>query len=132
MRFLTYVVLVISINVFAQIDSENKVYEEQPLIQIAIDIMPQIIGGLDSLEMKINYPLNAYRNKIEGKVYILAMIDTLGNPLSAEIIKGIGYGCNEEAIRLIMLAKFTPAIDNGKKIKCQISIPIRFKLPKQE
>ena len=94
--------------------------------------MPEIIGGLDLLQNEIQYPTEALINQIEGKVYILAFIDTLGNPLNAKPIKGIGYGCDEEARRLIMQSKFTPAMTRGKKVNSQVSIPIVFKLPKQE
>ena len=117
---------------FSQTDSIKALFKEEPQLGKFIEIMPEIIGGLDLLQNEIQYPTEALINKIEGKVYILAFIDTLGNPLNAKPIKGIGYGCDEEARRLIMQSKFTPAMTRGKKVNSQVSIPIVFKLPKQE
>ena len=94
--------------------------------------MPEIIGGKDSLQNKIHYPLEAIKNRIEGKVYVLAYIDTMGNPQNITVIKGIGYGCDEEALRIVKNTKFTPAITKGKKIRCSIALPIKFELPKRE
>jgi protein TonB len=95
-----------------------------------IEQMPALIGGLDSLEMRLIYPDLAVKNGIEGKVIAVAQIDTFGNPTNIKIIRGIGYGCDEEAIRVLSNSKFTPAMDRGKKIVIGLSIPIRFKLPK--
>jgi protein TonB len=95
-----------------------------------IEQMPALIGGMDSLEMRLIYPDSALNNGIEGKVIVVAQIDTLGNPTNIKIIRGIGYGCDEEAIRVLSNSKFTPAMDKGNKIVIGLSIPIRFKLPK--
>ena len=62
-----------------------------------VDKTPEIIGGLDSLQSKIIYPQEALKNNIEGKVYILAIIDSTGTLLCSNVIKGLGYGCDEEA-----------------------------------
>ena len=72
-------------------------------------VAPTIVGGLDSLQMLLNWPKQGEQIDFEGKIYILAYLDTLGNLDSASVIKGFGFGFNEEALRLVKLAKFTPA-----------------------
>lgn len=118
--------------VSAQTDSSKKGINNKLIYPVPIEIMPKIIGGMDSLQSKIQYPKEAINSKVEGKVYLKASIDTLGNVSDVEVIRGIGYGCNEEALRVVKNAKFTPAINKGKKVKCTISIPIKFTLSDKE
>jgi TonB family protein len=95
---------------------------------IAVEEMPEIIGGLKSIQEKIHYPEIAKRAGIEGKVYVLAFIDETGNVVNARIIKGIGAGCDEAALDAVKQTKFTPGRQRGKPVKVQVSIPIVFKL----
>ena len=93
--------------------------------------MPEIIGGYDSLLLNLQYPEEAVKNKIEGKVYVSILVDTSGNPLCPKIIgKRLGYGCDKEAVRLVMNARFTPAMSHDKKRIMQMVVPISFKLKK--
>lgn len=86
--------------------------------------MRSLIGGLDSLCKRIQYPSEALANKMEGKVYVLALIDTTGVSECSKIIKGIGYGCDEEALRLVDNAKLIPASHRGKPLKVAVAIPV--------
>ena len=138
MRFLLTLLLVISSSllIFSQNDSSDCSHLYLKLFGnnsqcIWVEKLPEIIGGLDSLQRKLIYPKEALYNNIEGKVYVKALIDTLGNPICTEVVKGIGFGCNEEAIRLIQMARFTPAIQRNKKVTIPIIIPIRFNLPEK-
>lgn len=98
---------------------------------IAFQKMPEIIGGYDSLLLKLQYPEEAVKNKIEGKVYISILVDTSGHPMCPMILgKRLGYGCDEEAVRLVMKTKFTPAISHNRKRIVQMVVPISFKLKK--
>jgi len=93
--------------------------------------MPSIIGGYDSLLLGVKYPKEAFKNKIEGKVSVLIIVDTTGMPMCPKIIgKRLGYGCDQEAIRLVMNAKFSPAMSHDKKKIMQMVVPISFKLKK--
>ena len=62
-----------------------------------VEEMPEPIGGINSIQEKIQYPEIAKRAGIEGKVFILAYIDENGNVAHTKIIKGIGAGCDEMA-----------------------------------
>lgn len=134
MKTLLFILLFTTVS-FSQIDDDiigGPSYESMPIIK----------GGLDSLHLGLIYPEKAKRLGIQGRVYLIVDIDSLGNIDSVSVLKGIGYGCNEEAVRLIKTAIFTPGympkvvgIDSaGKKIirsvpyKCKLTIPIRFKL----
>ena len=105
---------------------EKKV--EEPVYFVAVEEMPEPIGGLKSIQNKITYPDLAKKAGIEGKVFILAYVDENGNVTKAEVIKGIGLGCDEAALDAVRLTKFKPGKQRGKPIKVQITIPISFKL----
>jgi len=92
------------------------------------DVMPELIGGLESIQKRIKYPEEAIKNKIEGTVYVMAYINENGGIDFVEVVKGIGYGCDEEAMKAVAQAKFTPAYSQGKPVKTRVVIPIRFKL----
>lgn len=95
---------------------------------IVADEMPEIIGGIGEIQKNIKYPELAKRAGIEGKVYVLALINEEGNVANARVIKGIGAGCDEAALEAVKEVKFTSARNNGKQVKVQVSIPIVFKL----
>lgn len=81
---------------------------------------------------RLQYPTEAKANSIEGKVYIIITVDTLGLPTNPQIIKSLGFGCDEEAIRLVLTANYIPAMLGGKRIKSRCMLSIIFRLPKEE
>lgn len=100
---------------------------EEPTYFVAVEEMPQPIGGLQAIQQMIEYPEIAKRAGIEGKVFVRAFVDETGAVTSAEIVKGIGGGCDEAAMDAIIKTKFTPGKQRGKPIKVQVTIPIVFK-----
>ncbi len=92
------------------------------------DVMPEVVGGMYSIQEKIVYPELAKRAGIQGKVFVLASIDENGDVKETKIIKGIGGGCDEAAMIAIMHVKFVPGKKEGKPVKVQVTIPIVFKL----
>ncbi len=95
---------------------------------VTADKMPTIIGGIKTIQKNIVYPEIAKRAGIEGKVFIKVFLDEKGNVIRVEVIKGIGAGCDESAVKAVEKAKFTPGIKDGKPVKTQVAIPIMFKL----
>lgn len=95
---------------------------------VAVDMMPEPSGGIEAIQKKIIYPSNARRDKLEGKVIIKAFIDESGSVRRAEVIKGIGGGCDEAAIAAVMSSRFRPGRMNGKVVKVQVTLSLLFKL----
>ncbi len=102
--------------------------EEEPVYFVAVEEMPEPIGGIAAIQQKIVYPEIAKRAGVEGKVYALAFVDENGNVTNAKIIKGIGAGCDEAALDAVKKTKFKPGKQRGKPVKVQVSIPVVFKL----
>lgn len=108
---------------------EDKIIiEEEPVYFVAVEEMPEPIGGIQAIQSKIVYPEIAKRAGVEGRVYILAFVDESGNVTKAEVIKGIGAGCDEAALDAVKKTKFKPGKQRGKSVKVQVSIPVVFKL----
>ena len=106
---------------------EKKV-EEEPTYFVAVEEMPAPIGGIQGIQSKIIYPEIAKRAGVEGKVYVLAFVDETGTVTKAQLIKGIGAGCDEAALDAVLKTKFKPGKQRGKPVKVQVSIPVIFKL----
>jgi protein TonB len=107
---------------------ENLEINEEPTYFVAVEEMPEPVGGLQEIQSRIEYPVIAKRVGIEGKVFVRAFVDEKGTVTSAEVVKGIGGGCDEAALDAILKTTFTPGKQRGKPIKVQVTIPILFKL----
>ncbi|MCB9207463.1 MAG: TonB family protein [Ignavibacteriales bacterium] len=95
-------------------------------ISCEFEICPKPIGGINELLKTLKYPTQAKRNNISGDVEIEAKINDLGFVISAEVVKGIGYGCDEAAKSAIIKTQFEPAMQNGKEVESTIKIVIPF------
>lgn len=107
---------------------EKKVIEEEPTYFVAVEEMPEPIGGIAGIQSKIVYPEIAKRAGVEGRVYVLAFVDENGNVTKVNTIKGIGAGCDEAAMAAVQKTKFKPGKQRGKAVRVQVSIPVIFRL----
>lgn len=80
----------------------------------------------------INYPKLAIENKIEGSVYLEFEVGFEGVVTNAKVVHGIGFGCDEEALRIINLLKYAPQNNHGVKLISKHKVKINFKLPVEE
>ncbi len=78
---------------------------------------------------KMKYPAQARRMGIEGKVFVEFVIGKDGSISEVRAVKGIGAGCDEEAVRVVQAApSWTPGKQRGKAVKQRMVLPITFKL----
>lgn len=96
---------------------------------------PQYPGGKKALiqfiKDNLEYPKEALKKGIQGKVWVYYEISGKGEIIKTKIIKGLGYGCDEEAIRLVEMLKYKKAKNRGVKLhKIQSRIGINFSLKK--
>jgi TonB family protein len=109
---------------------EERDLEEDPAFYLSVEVMPEPIGGMKAIYKKISYPKQAKENKIEGTV-IRVFIDRDGEVLDAELVEGIGYGCDESARLAIFYHRFKPGLQRGQRVKVQMDIPVEFKIEKK-
>lgn len=102
--------------------------EEEEDFFVVVEEMPQLIGGLAGLQKKVRYPEMARKAGIEGRVIIQFIVNEDGNVEEPRVVRGIGGGCDEEALRAVKDASFKPGRQRGKPVRVQYSLPIVFKL----
>ena len=90
---------------------------------------PVLIGGIASIQQEIIYPQLAIRAGIEGRVVTQFIVNKKGNVLEPKVVRGIGGGIDEEALRVSKLAKFEPGLNQGIPVCVQYALPISFRLP---
>jgi TonB family protein len=95
---------------------------------IAVEMQPEPIGGFEAIDRKVIYPQSARNNSIQGKVFLQVYINENGEVVFAEVLKGLGYGCDDAAIRAVKLVRFKAGKQNGRYVKVQMSIPVNIKL----
>ncbi len=95
--------------------------------------LPRYTGGkkafMEFVSMNLIYPEEALKNNIEGIIHAEYEVDNQGKISDVRIKKGIGYGCDEEAIRIINLMFYEPVHNHGIRIKSKMKARILFKLP---
>jgi protein TonB len=102
-------------------------------IQTIVEQMPKFPTGevalFKYLRDSLRYPQVALDSGIEGKVYIRFAVDTTGELTHIEVRKGLGGGCNEEAVRLIRaMPRWIPGRQQGKLVKVFYTLPVKFNL----
>jgi TonB family protein len=93
-----------------------------------VESMPELIGGLQSIQENIKYPAIAQKAGIEGRVFVQFVVNEEGAVENPVVVRGIGAGCDEEAIRAVRLAQFEPGRQKGLPVKVKMSIPVTFRL----
>ena len=106
---------------------QNSVKDDQG-IYIMCEKMPELIGGMDGLQKKIRYPLQAKTLGVQGVVYVQSIINEKGKIEKPKVVKKLGAGCDEEALRVLKKSKFKPGYDKGKPVKVRFTLPIFFRL----
>jgi len=107
--------------------------DEPDVIFDIVETDPSPIGGMKAfyqhVSKKMKYPNQARRMGIEGKVYVQFVIDKQGKLTDVRAVKGIGAGCDEEAVRVIKNAPdWSPGKQRGRPVKVRMILPITFKL----
>lgn len=113
-------------------DSEDNILREY-------ELDPSFPGGfaeqLKFIESNLQYPSWAIENGIEGRVYVTFEVDTDGTILNPVILRDIGGGCGEEALRIIRLMpkwepgkQWTPGQKGGKVVRMRLNMPIKFNI----
>ena len=77
----------------------------------------------------IKYPAQARETGTQGIVYVTFVVEKDGSITDIKVLRDIGSGCGEEAIRVVkMMPKWKPAKQRGKAVRQQFNLPVRFVL----
>ena len=107
---------------------ETVIPEIEPEILCDIQVCPVPIGGMKGIQNILVYPEHALRYGIQGTVTIIATINSSGDVIKTQVLKGLGYGCDEAAQEALMKTKFVPGINDNKASECNTTIPVVFSI----
>jgi protein TonB len=97
---------------------------------------PPVFKGdyMGFLRKNLRYPNKALNKEIQGKVHVAFVVEKDGSITDLKLVKGIGYGCDEEAIRVITMTsgKWSPPKNNGVAVRFHKSLAVTFTMPKEE
>jgi len=99
-----------------------------------IDVYPRFPGGEEArlffLRKNVHYPEIAQKKQIQGVVMLVFIIETDGSMTHFEISKGIGGGCEEEALRVARsMPRWDPGKRSGQPVRVMVRMPVVFRLP---
>ncbi|MBA3647171.1 MAG: energy transducer TonB [Chitinophagales bacterium] len=119
---------------FSAAPPEQQVVEEKkPEIFMYVEQMPEFPGGVQELQKylskNIRYPAAARENGIEGKVVLQFVVNESGNISDIQVVRDIGGGCADEAIRVVKnMPPWKAGKQNGNPVKVYFKLPVTFKL----
>lgn len=117
-------------NIAARINDVGKDGKE---IFDVTEVQPNPPGGMEGwneyLSSNLTYPNQARQMGVEGTVIVVFLINSDGSVSDAAILRGIGAGCDEEALRVVQNSpNWVPAQQKGKVVNSRMRLPVRFKL----
>jgi protein TonB len=97
------------------------------------EVAPMFPGGeaklFEYLQKNIVYPVHARENNTQGYVYVTFVVDKQGKIRDVKLLRGIGDGCEEEAIRVVKkMPDWSPGLMQGEPVAVQYNLPVNFKL----
>jgi len=104
-------------------NKKNKKFLKLPIYEGGSKALKQFIAS------NLKYPDEAIKNNIQGTVFIHYDVDDNGDVISAAVVKGIGYGCDEEGLRIVKMLKYDKVKNTGQRVKVSMKININFQLP---
>lgn len=116
-----------------ELPPEPVVDPDEGKIFTIVEEMPSFPGGenklFEYLRNNIKYPPVARENGITGRVYVTFIVDREGKIRDAKVLRGIGAGCDEEAVRVVRsMPDWKVGKQNGRPVQVQYNLPINFTL----
>ena len=107
--------------------------EEKDKVFISVEQNPEFAGGMNALlkflQKNLRYPSPAVNANVMGKVYMQFVVGQDGNISKVDVVKGIGFGCDEEAERVVkLMPKWSPGRQSGRAVAVKFTLPISFQL----
>jgi TonB family protein len=102
-------------------------------VYTVVEKQPAFPGGHEGyvkfLVDNIKYPEEAIKKSVTGTVYVTFVVEETGAVTNVKILRGIGSGCDEEAMRVVkMMPNWNPGLEKGKPVAVQFNLPIKFNL----
>lgn len=100
---------------------------------VVVEQQPEFPGGQAALakylQGSLRYPAQAARANVAGKVYMSFVVGADGALTDVQVLKGIGFGCDEEALRVVKaMPRWKPGKQSGRAVRVRYNLPIAFTL----
>lgn len=100
---------------------------------ISVEQQPEYPGGMDALRSflsrNLQYPRPAASAGVSGRVFVSFVVNTDGSLTDIQVLKGIGFGCDEEAVRVMQkMPRWKPGKQSGRTVRVKFNLPISFTL----
>ena len=117
---------------YVPVEVEEEEVVEQEIFQI-VEEMPAFPGGeaklMEYVTKNIKYPQIARETGIQGRVFVGFVVEPDGSVSNVKVLRGIGGGCDEEAMRVVKsMPKWKPGKQRGKAVRVSYMLPVNFKL----
>ena len=117
---------------YVPVEVEEEDVQEQEIFQI-VEEMPSYPGGegklMEYVAKNIKYPQIARETGIQGRVFVGFVVEPDGSVSNVKVLRGIGGGCDEEAVRVVKnMPKWKPGKQRGKAVRVSYMLPVNFKL----
>ena len=117
---------------YVPVEVEEEEVVEQEIFQI-VEEMPAYPGGdaklMEYVAKNIKYPQIARETGIQGRVFVGFVVEPDGSVSNVKVLRGIGGGCDEEAMRVVKnMPKWKPGKQRGKAVRVSYMLPVNFKL----
>ncbi|MFN3341075.1 MAG: energy transducer TonB [Flavobacteriales bacterium] len=131
-----------NVQTFQETDVNDKIdivdvkVEEAPVVEEIFDVVEEqaeFPGGMeklrDFLSANLKFPPMAKESGVQGKVYVQFVVFKDGSVGDIKVLRGIGSGCDEEAVRVVKsMPKWNPGKQRGRAVSSRFTLPINFKL----
>ena len=131
MKFVCILICVHSTAIsFGQTTEKELTAASTPGVYQFVEKMPKPPYDMGAyLSNNLHYPERARRKNTQGRVIVGFVVNEDGSIYDAKVVRGIGMGCDEEALRVIKtMPAWRPGTQNGKLVKVRYTQPITFKL----
>lgn len=114
--------------------SHESMGQDSDVVYTMVDHQPQYPGGMSALfkylKGNMQYPSEAIANNVSGRIFVDFVVEKDGSLSNVRILKGLGSGCDEEALRLFTnCQKWSPGIQKEQAVRVKMALPLQFQLP---
>ena len=118
---------------FTSVMAQSGVPRDE-MVYTVVEKPPELSGGLpalwDYLRTNVKYPEAAQKAGIKGRVFVSLIVWKDGRVTDINVLRGLGSGCDEEAIRVInAMPCWTPGSQDGRPLNVKYNIPVSFGVP---
>ncbi|NNE47702.1 MAG: energy transducer TonB [Rhodothermales bacterium] len=108
--------------------AEEEEEEDLDEIFVAVEQMPEIVGGLRYLQSLVDYPELARKAQMEGTVVVRIVVNLDGTPSDPNVLQSAGGILDKAAIEAVMKLEFKPGRQRNRPVRTMMAIPVKFQL----